>query len=71
MPEPRPAPPVPRLALSKDEAAAALGISEQSFDRYVRAHVPCVRRGRMRLYRPADLDRWLERHVSLAGEEAS
>lgn len=60
---------LPRLALSKQEAAAALGMSDDSFDRYVRAYVPCVRRGRMRLYALRDLDRWLLDNAELAGEE--
>lgn len=61
----------PRLALPKQEAAASLGMSEDSFDRYVRANVPCVRRGRLRLYRPADLDHWLKVNASLALEDAA
>jgi hypothetical protein len=62
---------VPRLALSKQEAAASLGLSEQSFDRYVRAHVPCVRRGRLRLYSPADLARWVSDSAEIALEDAA
>jgi hypothetical protein len=60
---------VPRLALSKQEAAVALGMSDDSFDRYVRAHVPCIRRGRMRLYSVRDLERWVAENGELAGEE--
>jgi hypothetical protein len=62
---------VPRLSLSKQEAAAALGMSEDSFDRYVRAHVPCVRRGRLRLYSLRDLEQWLQANAELALEEAA
>jgi hypothetical protein len=60
---------VPRLALSKQEAAVALGMSDDSFDRYVRAHVPCTRRGRMRLYAVRDLERWLAENGEIAAQE--
>jgi hypothetical protein len=48
-----------RLALRKLEAAAALGLSDESFDRYVRPTVRAVRVGGMRLYPVAELQRWL------------
>lgn len=48
-----------RLALRKTEAAKALGLSDESFDRYVRPELRVVRRGRLRLYPIAELDRWL------------
>ena len=46
------------IALSKEQAAAVLGMSADSFERYVQPHVPCIRRNRLRLYRVADLERW-------------
>jgi hypothetical protein len=46
------------IALPKPQAAAALGMSVDSFDRYVGPHVRCVRRGRLRLYPVAELERW-------------
>lgn len=46
------------IALAKPEAAAALGMSTDSFERYVMAHVRCVRRGRLRLFPVAELERW-------------
>jgi len=49
---------VPRICLRREEAAAALGVSEESFDRYVRSEVRAVRRGRLTLYPVADLERW-------------
>lgn len=50
---------VPRLALRKEEAAQALGISDESFDRYVKPHLRVVRWGSMRLYPVAELERIL------------
>jgi hypothetical protein len=54
----------PRLALRPSEAAAALGLSDESFDRYVRPELPVVRLGTMRLYRVEVLDAWLREHSS-------
>lgn len=54
----------PRLALRKQEAAAALGLSDESFDRYVRPHVRVVRAGTLRLYPVAEL----ERHLAASAE---
>jgi hypothetical protein len=49
-----------RLALRKGEAVAALGISDETFDRYVKARVSVVRLGSVRLYPVAELERFLE-----------
>lgn len=48
-----------RLAVSRAEAAAALGMSLDSFERYVQAEVRLIRRGRMRLVPVSELRRWL------------
>jgi hypothetical protein len=48
------------IALSKSQAAGALGMSVDSFDRYVGPHVRCVRRGRLRLYPVSELQRWAD-----------
>lgn len=49
----------PRLALRRSEAAAALGISDETFDARVRPHLRVVRLGTLRLYPVAELDRFL------------
>jgi hypothetical protein len=49
---------IPRICLRREEAAAALGVSEESFDRHVRHEVRAIRRGRLTLYPIADLERW-------------
>ena len=41
--------PLPRLALSPDEAAAALGVSRDYFDEHVAGELRIVRRGRRKL----------------------
>jgi len=47
------------LALRKEEAAAALGISDESFDKYVKPYLSVVRWGSMRVYPVAELERVL------------
>lgn len=51
------------IALPKPAAAAALGMSVDSFERYVQADVRCIRRGRMKLFPVIEFERW-------AGENA-
>jgi hypothetical protein len=51
------------IALSKPQAAGALGMSVDSFDRYVGPHVRCVRRGRLRLYPVSELQRWADENA--------
>jgi len=48
-----------RLALSIDEAAAALGISRDHFDRHVLPRVKVVPIGRRRLVPVRELERYL------------
>jgi hypothetical protein len=54
-----------RLALTRPEAAAAIGISLDSFERYVQPELRLVRRGRLRLVPVAELERWLDREAAL------
>ena len=62
---------VPRLALTRAEAAAALGISLDSFERYVQPEIRMVRRGSMRLVPVRELERWLEENAErILGEVA-
>lgn len=51
---------VPALALLPTEAAEALGISPDFFDKHIRAELRWVRRGRKQLVSVAELQRWLE-----------
>ena len=59
---------VPRLALSKVEAAESLGISVDFLDDHVMPELRVVRRGRRRLIPIRELDRWLEREAARALE---
>jgi hypothetical protein len=53
-----------RLALTRAEAAAALGISVDSFERYVQPELRLIRRGRLRLVAVRELEVWLERNAA-------
>jgi excisionase family DNA binding protein len=52
--------PVPRTALTREEAAQSLGLSLDSFERHVQPSIRLVRLGRMRLVPVHELTRWLE-----------
>jgi hypothetical protein len=54
--------PVPRVALTREEAAAALGMSLDSFERYVQPDLRLMRCGRLRLVSVRELERWAEDH---------
>jgi hypothetical protein len=50
---------VPRLLLNRVQAAEALAMSLDSFERYAQPELRVVRRGRLRLYPVAELERWI------------
>ena len=52
--------PVPRVALTREDAAAALGLSLDSFERHVQPDLRLIRRGRLRLVPVAELERWAD-----------
>jgi hypothetical protein len=62
--------PVPRLLLSRREAARALGMSLSHFQRHVQPSVRCIYSGQLRLYPVKDLERWAEEHACAKGEAA-
>lgn len=55
---------VKKLLLTRQEAAATLGVSLSHFERRVQPHLPCVYIGQLRQYRPRDLERWIEQSVT-------
>lgn len=50
---------IPRLALSPDEAAEALGVSRDFLDEHIGPELRWVRRGRRKLVAITELERWL------------
>ena len=62
---------VPRLAVRKPEAAAMLGVSDETFDRHVRPHLPRVTLGRFDVFPVAALETFIaERAVAPTAELA-
>jgi excisionase family DNA binding protein len=49
----------PRLALTREEAARSLGVSLDSFERYIQPDLKLIRRGRLRLVPTSELQRWV------------
>ena len=63
-------PPPQRIALRKGEAAKSLGISDESFDRYVAPFIKVARLGALRLYPVGELQRWIETQASAPLEDS-
>jgi hypothetical protein len=57
------------LALRKEAAAAALGVSDETFDKHVRPTLPVVRLGSLRVYPVDALERWLRDHAEAPADE--
>jgi excisionase family DNA binding protein len=57
---------VPRVTLTKLEAAEALGVSLDHFERHVRPHLRVIRSGRRVLIRMGELERWAHQHEAFA-----
>ena len=55
--------PIPRLALTREDAATAIDMSLDSFERHVQPSIRMVRLGRMRLVPVRELERWLEENA--------
>jgi excisionase family DNA binding protein len=62
---------VPRLALRREEAAEALGVSDDFFDARIRAELRVVRRGKLMLYPTSELQAWLDKNAGLVLEETA
>jgi len=56
--------PVPRLALTRSEAAKALGVSLPHFRRHVQPQLKVIRSGRKVLVAIDELQRWAERSAA-------
>ena len=54
---------VPRIALTRGEAARSLGMGLTSFKKYVVPEVRAVRRGSLVLYPVPDLERWADKNA--------
>ena len=56
---------VPRVTLRLPEAAAALGMSVDHFDRHVRPSLRLVQSGKLTLVPLAELEKWADRAAQM------
>jgi hypothetical protein len=61
--------PVPALSLRRPEAAAALGLSVETFDTHVRPNVAAVRTGSVTTYPVAGLVAWLTANAGVVADD--
>lgn len=59
----RPSRPLPRYTLTRREAAAALSISLNHFERHVQPELKVVPLGQLILIPVSELERWVQRHA--------
>jgi hypothetical protein len=59
--------PVPRTALTLEEAAASLGVSLSHFRRHILPELRVIYSGNVRLVPLADLAQWADKQARLAG----
>jgi hypothetical protein len=59
------------VAVQKPVAAAMLGMSVDSFERYAMRDLRCIRRGRLRLYPVSELEAWATTHAERLLEDAA
>jgi hypothetical protein len=62
---------VPRLLLSKREAAEAMGMSVSHFERHVQGQVPVVYSGGLRLFPMTGLQAWADEQAVPPGRRAA
>jgi hypothetical protein len=62
---------VPALALRRAEAAAACGVSQETFDQHIRPQVPAKRIGGVTVYPVAALHDFLNNATSIAEDIAA
>ncbi len=59
----QPVAPVPRIALTREEAAAAIGMSLTAFAQHVQPDLRLIRKGKLRLVGVRELERWVEHNA--------
>ena len=58
--------PVPRIALTRAEAAEALGVGLTTFKKKIAPELRVIREGKVRLYPVAELERWADERAERA-----
>jgi hypothetical protein len=62
---------IPRLALTKAEAADALGVSVDFLEQHVMPELRVIRRGRRRLIPILELERWIDESADVLLSDAA
>jgi hypothetical protein len=62
---------VPRLSLTRQEAADALGVGITTFKTKIAPELRVVRQGSIRLYPIRELEAWLERNAERVLDDAA
>jgi hypothetical protein len=60
---------IPAIALRRTEAAAAIGVSQETFDEHIRAHLPTMQLGSVVVYPVAGIQRYLEANQSITAND--
>lgn len=60
-----------RLALSPDEAAAAIGVSRDFLDEHLADELRWIRRGRRKFVAVRELERWLDESAARTVDHAA
>lgn len=55
--------PIPRVALTREEAAAALGVGLETFRTKVQPELQMIRRGSVRIVAVTELQRWIDENA--------
>lgn len=58
------------ITLTKPQAAAALGVSIDSFERHIQSDLRVIRKGRLRLFPVSELERWADANAERTLEAA-
>ena len=64
----RSSPPVPRIGLTRTQAAESLSVSLDTFERYIQPQLRIVRLGRTRIVPQHELERWVKENAESAEE---
>lgn len=68
----RPIQPVPRYTLTRQEAAAACGMSVDHFERHVQPFIKVIPSGQLVLIPPSEIERWVRENARyIAGAQAA
>jgi hypothetical protein len=65
--KPQPTRAVPRFALTREEAAAAVGVSLSHFERHIQPDLKIIYSGSARLVPVSEVEGWTRREATLAG----